>query len=64
MALVIWQLIRDLPGRAATVARVALPVYGLYEALVGIATGIAADAGSAATAYLIERRPLPALASA
>ena len=49
MALVIWLLIRDLPGRAATVARVALPVYavfyGVYEALFGIATGIIAGAG-------------------
>jgi hypothetical protein len=50
MALVIWLLIRGLPGRAATVARFALPVYavfyGAYEALFGIATGIIADAGN------------------
>jgi hypothetical protein len=50
MALVIWLLIRDLPGRAATIARCALPVYavfyGVWEALFGIATGIVADAGN------------------
>jgi hypothetical protein len=50
MALVIWLLIRDLPGRAATVARCALPVYavfyGVWEALFGIATGIIAGAGN------------------
>ena len=44
MALVIWLLIRDLPGRAATSRAVALPVYavfyGVWEALFGIATGI------------------------
>ena len=62
MALVIWLLIRDLPGRAATVARIALPVYavfyGLYEALVGIASGIAADAGSAAAVDAIFSSPI------
>ena len=50
MALVIWLLIRDLPGRAATIARFALPVYavfyGVWEAIFGIATGIIADAGN------------------
>ncbi len=50
MALVIWLLIRDLPGRAATIARCALPVYavfyGVWEALFGIATGIIASAGN------------------
>ena len=50
MALVIWLLIRDLPGRAATIARCALPVYavfyGVWEALFGIATGIIAGAGN------------------
>ena len=50
MALVIWLLIRDLPGRAATIARFALPVYavfyGVWEALFGIATGIVAGAGN------------------
>ena len=50
MALVIWLLIRGLPGRAATIARVALPVYAVFytvwEAIFGIATGILADAGN------------------
>ena len=49
MALVIWLLIRDLPGRAATVARIALPVYavvyGVFEAVMGIASGIVAGTG-------------------
>ena len=74
MALVVWLLIRGLSGRAATVAKVALPVfvvfYAVYEAVLGIADGLAGDAGStgpfallsfAAAAYLIDRRPLPAL---
>jgi hypothetical protein len=61
MALVVWLLIRDLPGRAATVARMALPVfavvYGVYEALVGIGGGLAADAGSrAAFEAIVESR--------
>lgn len=50
MALVLWLLIRDLPGRAATVARFALPVYaavyGVFEAVMGIATGIVAETGN------------------
>ena len=50
MALVIWLLIRDLPGRAATIGRFALPVYAVFytvwEAIFGIATGIIADAGN------------------
>jgi hypothetical protein len=50
MAVVIWALIRDLPGRAASIARVALPVYavfyGVWEAIFGIATGIVADTGN------------------
>jgi hypothetical protein len=50
MALVIWLLIRDLPGRAATIARFALPVYAVFytvwEAIFGIATGIIADTGN------------------
>ena len=50
MALVIWLLIRDLPGRAATIARCALPIYAVFysvwEALFGIATGIVAGAGN------------------
>jgi hypothetical protein len=50
MALVVWMLIRDLPGRAATIARCALPIYAVFyvvwEAVFGIATGIIADAGN------------------
>jgi hypothetical protein len=49
MALVIWLLIRDIPGRAATVARFALPVYAIsyvvFEAVMGIAAGVLAHAG-------------------
>jgi hypothetical protein len=47
MALVIWTLIRGLEGRAATIARVALPiyavVYGVWEAMFGIANGLLAQ---------------------
>jgi hypothetical protein len=61
-ALVVWLLIRDLPGRAATVARWALPVfavfYGVYEAVTGIAVGIAADAGSAAAVDALFNSPI------
>jgi hypothetical protein len=50
MALVIWLLIRDTSGRAATIARFALPVYAVFytvwEAVFGIASGIIADAGN------------------
>jgi hypothetical protein len=50
MAVVIWALIRDLSGRAATIARVALPIYAVFytvwETIFGIATGIAADSGN------------------
>ena len=50
MALVVWLLIRDLSGRAATIARFALPVYAVFytvwEAIFGIATGILADTGN------------------
>ena len=50
MALVIWLLIRDLSGRAATIARYALPVYAvfytLWEAIFGIATGLLANTGN------------------
>ena len=49
MGYVIWLLIRDLPGRAATVARIAIPVYavfyGVYEAMMGIAAGIMTQQG-------------------
>ena len=50
MALVVWLLIRDLPGRAATIARWALPVfavfYTVWEAVFGIAIGLIAQSGS------------------
>jgi hypothetical protein len=50
MAFVVWLLIRDLRGRAATVARVALPVfavfYGVWEAMFGIANGLLAKSGN------------------
>jgi hypothetical protein len=50
MALVVWLLIRDLSGRAATIARFALPVYAVFytvwETIFGIATGILADTGN------------------
>jgi hypothetical protein len=50
MALVVWLLVRGVPGRAATVARVAMPIfavfYTVYEALFGIATGLLADTAS------------------
>ena len=53
MAWVVWHLLRDVPGRAATGARVALPVfavaYGVFEAMVGIAAGIVAREGEAAS---------------
>ena len=53
MGYVIWLLIRDLPGRAATVARIAIPVYavfyGAYEAMMGIATGIMTQQGNGMT---------------
>jgi hypothetical protein len=50
MARVVWLLIRDLPGRAATVARFALPVYAVFytvwETIFGIGIGLIADAGN------------------
>ena len=53
MGYVIWVLIRDLHGRAATVARVAIPVYavfyGAYEAMMGLATGIMMQQGNGMT---------------
>ncbi len=49
MGYVIWVLIRDLRGRAATVARIAIPVYavfyGAYEAMMGLATGVMTQHG-------------------
>ena len=53
MGYVIWQLIRDLRGRAATVARIAIPVYaifyGAYEAMMGLATGVMTQQGNGMT---------------
>lgn len=53
MAYVVWLLLRGVEGRAARTARVALPVfavfYGVWEALMGIATGIVAQDANAAT---------------
>ena len=50
MALVVWLLIRDLPGRAATIARWALPVfavfYTVWEAIFGLAIGLIVQSGS------------------
>jgi hypothetical protein len=47
MALVVWLLIRDLRGRAATVARCALHVFAVFyvvwEAIFGIANGLLAQ---------------------
>jgi hypothetical protein len=49
MALVVWLLIRDLTGRAATIARIALPVYAVaytvWETIFGIGVGLLADTG-------------------
>ena len=49
MGYVIWLLIRDLTGRAATIARIAIPVYaifyGVFEAMMGLATGIMTQQG-------------------
>lgn len=53
MGYVLWVLIRDLRGRAATVARLAIPVYavfyGAYEAMMGLATGIMMQQGDGMT---------------
>jgi hypothetical protein len=50
MALVVWLLIRGIPGRAATIARWALPVfavfYTVWEAVFGIAIGLIAQSGN------------------
>jgi hypothetical protein len=49
MALVVWLLIRDVRGRAATIARIALPVYAIvytvWEAIFGIGVGLLAQTG-------------------
>ena len=53
MGYVVWLLIRDLPGRAATVARIAIPVYAVFyaafEAMMGIATGVMSQQGNGMT---------------
>ncbi len=53
MAYVVWLMLRGVAGRAAGTARIALPVfavfYGVWEALMGIATGIVAQEGNDAT---------------
>ena len=50
MALVIWLLIRDISGRAATIARFALPTYAVFytvwETIFGIANGLLANSGN------------------
>lgn len=50
MGYVIWLLIREIPGRAATVARIAVPVYavfyGVWETMMGLATGVMAQQGN------------------
>jgi hypothetical protein len=49
MALVVWLLIRDISGRAATVARIALPLYAVFytawETVFGVGTGLLASTG-------------------
>jgi hypothetical protein len=51
MACVVWLQIRGIPDRAARVSRIALPifavVYGAWEAVIGIATGIIAHEANA-----------------
>jgi hypothetical protein len=51
MAAVVWHLLRDLDGVAATVGRVALPVFAVFytawEVMTGVATGVLASAGEA-----------------
>lgn len=50
MGYLVWLLVRDIPGRAATVTRVALPIYavfyGVFEAMVGLASGMMAQQGN------------------
>jgi len=54
MGYVVWVLIRDLHGRAATVARFAIPVYavfyGAFEAAMGIGSGVMTQRGDDAEA--------------
>jgi hypothetical protein len=44
LGIVVWQLLRDVPGRAATLSRVllvpAVALYTAFDALVGIGTGV------------------------
>lgn len=53
MAYLVWLLLRGIPGRAARVARIALPIfavfYGVWETLTGIATGVMADEANGAS---------------
>lgn len=53
MGYLVWLLVRDIPGRAATVTRVALPIYavfyGVFEAMVGLASGMMAQQGNGMT---------------
>ena len=53
MGYVLWVLIRDLRGRAATIARIAIPIYavfyGVYEAIMGLATGVMTQQGNGMT---------------
>lgn len=54
MAAAVWLQIRDASGRAAAVSRISLLVfavfYGVWEALMGIASGIVAHEGAAMSA--------------
>ena len=67
MGYVIWVLIRDLRGRAATVARIAIPVYavfyGAYEAVMGIATGVMTQQGDGMTGASATASPRPSTPS-
>jgi hypothetical protein len=53
MGYALWLLIRDLPGRAAKVARIAIPVYAvsysIYETAMGIVSGIMSKEGNGLT---------------
>ena len=48
MAAVLWVLVRDLHGTAARISRLAIPVFAVaytaWEAILGIGTGLLADA--------------------
>lgn len=66
MACVIWLHVRRLPGRAASVARIALPifavVYGLWEAIIGIASGVWLRRATAQPARRSGASPTPSTA--